>query len=48
MKNFIGQYHFNKVFEDEDSTKINIVNVLNKYVSDFTHIETGKNLDQKM
>ena len=39
---------FNKVFEDEDSTKINIVNVLNKYVSDFTHIETGKNLDQKM
>lgn len=39
---------FNKVFEDEDSTKTNIVNVLNKYVSDFTHIETGKNLDQKM
>ena len=39
---------FNKVFEDENSIKIDLVNVLKKYVSDFRHIETGKNLDQKM
>ena len=40
--------NFNKVFEDENSIKIDLVNVLKKYVSDFRHIETGKNLDQKM
>lgn len=39
---------FKKVFEKEDSNKIDIVNVVKKYVPDFMHIETGKHLDQKM
>ena len=28
--------------------KSDIVSVIKKYVPDFEHIETGKNLDQKM
>ena len=28
--------------------KQSIVNLLSKYIPDFTHIETGKTLDQKM
>ena len=39
---------FEKVFENSDSTKADIVVVIKKYVPDFEHIETGKNLDQKM
>ena len=39
---------FNNVFENPNSEKIDIVNVIKKYVSDFQHIETGKHLDQKM
>ena len=39
---------FNCVFEDENSVKSDIVRVLKKYVPDFEHIETGKQLDQKM
>ena len=39
---------FNKVFDDLNSEKINIVNVINKYITNFMHIETGKHLDQKM
>ena len=39
---------FDTVFESPDSDKSDIVNVINKYVPDFMHIETGKHLDQKM
>ena len=31
-----------------NSSKLDIVNVIKKYVPDFMHIETGKHLDQKM
>lgn len=39
---------FEKVFSNRNSVKLDIVNVINKYVPDFMHIETGKHLDQKM
>lgn len=39
---------FNLVFNNVNSDKIDIVNVIKKYVPDFEHIETGKHLDQKM
>lgn len=39
---------FDKVFNNSKSTKLDIVKTLKKYVPDFDHIETGKNLDQKM
>ena len=39
---------FEAVFSNIDSEKLDIVKVINKYVPDFLHIETGKNLDQKM
>lgn len=39
---------FDKVFDNPDSTKADIVSVIKKYVPDFEHIETGKHLDQKM
>ena len=39
---------FEKVFNNSESTKRDIVNTLLKYVPDFDHIETGKHLDQKM
>lgn len=39
---------FDKVFEDINSTKEDIIKVIKKYVPNFTHIETGKHLDQKM
>ena len=39
---------FERVFENFDSTKADIVKVIKKYVSNFEHIETGKHLDQKM
>jgi FlaA1/EpsC-like NDP-sugar epimerase len=39
---------FEKVFNNSESTKRDIVNTLFKYVPDFDHIETGKHLDQKM
>ena len=37
-----------KVFDNPNSTKADIVSVIKKYVPDFEHIETGKHLDQKM
>jgi len=40
--------NFDKVFENPNSTKADIVSVIKKYVPDFEHIETGKHLDQKM
>ena len=39
---------FEAVFNDLNSVKLDIVKVINKYVPDFMHIETGKYLDQKM
>ena len=39
---------FDKVFDNPNSTKADIVSVIKKYVPDFEHIETGKHLDQKM
>tara|TARA_B100001057_G_scaffold488949_1_gene574250 strand:- start:1769 stop:2947 length:1179 start_codon:yes stop_codon:yes gene_type:complete len=39
---------FNMVFNNPNSQKTDIVNVIKKYIPDFTHIETGKHLDQKM
>lgn len=39
---------FNDVFENSQSTKSDIIQVIKKYVTDFEHIETGKYLDQKM
>ena len=36
------------LFSQESASKHEIVNVLNKYLSTFKHIETGKGLDQKM
>ncbi len=39
---------FQKVFNKINLDKSDIVAVIKKYVPDFEHIETGKNLDQKM
>ena len=39
---------FENVFKDKNSQKSDLVDVINKYVPDFSHIETGKSLDQKM
>lgn len=39
---------FNKVFEKTNISKLSAIKVLKKYVPDFSHIETGKHLDQKM
>jgi FlaA1/EpsC-like NDP-sugar epimerase len=39
---------FEKVFDNTNTDKLDIVIVIKKYVPDFMHIETGKHLDQKM
>jgi len=39
---------FDNVFKNSNSNKLDIVTTIKKYVPDFTHIETGKHLDQKM
>ena len=39
---------FENVFNNSDSNKLDIIKIINKYVPDFIHIETGKHLDQKM
>ena len=39
---------FEKVFNNLNSVKSDIVTIIKKYVPDFMHIETGKHLDQKM
>jgi len=39
---------FQNVFNNLNSSKLDIVTVIKKYVPDFMHIETGKHLDQKM
>ena len=39
---------FESVFNNPNSQKSDIATIIKKYVPDFMHIETGKNLDQKM
>ena len=39
---------FKKVFDNPNSSKNDIIQVIKKYVPDFNHIEKGKHLDQKM
>ncbi len=39
---------FNDVFNNSNSKKLDIVNIIKKYVPDFMHKETGKHLDEKM
>ena len=39
---------FENVFQNTNSNKLDLVNVIKKYVPNFMHIETGKHLDQKM
>ena len=39
---------FDSVFNNSNSTKLDIIKTIKKYVPDFMHIETGKHLDQKM
>ncbi len=39
---------FDLIFKNNFSEKSDIISLLKKYVEDFCHIETGKNLDQKM
>jgi FlaA1/EpsC-like NDP-sugar epimerase len=39
---------FENLFNSPNSQKSDIVRLIKKYVPDFEHIETGKNLDQKM
>lgn len=39
---------FDNIFKNHNSTKLDIVNIIKKYITDFMHIETGKHLDQKM
>ena len=42
------KFDFENVFNNINSEKSDIVDLLKKYVPDFMHHETGKNLDQKM
>jgi FlaA1/EpsC-like NDP-sugar epimerase len=39
---------FDNIFKNHNSTKLDIVNIIKKYITDFMHIETDKHLDQKM
>ena len=39
---------FDDLFQNKLTKKSDIINVLKKYVIDFSHIEKGKHLDQKM
>lgn len=39
---------FRKLFDAEDVDKAKVVSLISKYLPDFSHIETGKSLDQKM
>jgi FlaA1/EpsC-like NDP-sugar epimerase len=40
--------HFETIFEKKDVDKSQIVALMSRLIDDFKHIETGKNLDQKM
>ncbi|MGW8122588.1 polysaccharide biosynthesis protein [Roseivirga echinicomitans] len=37
-----------QVIDSADCSKEGVIKILNKYIPNFNHIETGKNLDQKM
>lgn len=39
---------FNSLFDNKHLDKASIISLLNKHIPDFSHIETGKSLDQKM
>lgn len=39
---------FEKLFKKKNLFKRDVVNLLKKYIPNFDHVETGKNLDQKM
>jgi len=39
---------FKRTFADQESSKARLVEVIHQYIPNFSHIETGKNLDQKM
>ena len=39
---------FNNIFENQNSKKADIISLIKKYIPEFNHKETGKNLDQKM
>lgn len=39
---------FKQTFADDESSKARLVEVIRHYIPNFSHIETGKNLDQKM
>ena len=42
------KFDFDRVFNNSNSNKLDIIKVIKKYVPGFMHIETGKHLDQKM
>ena len=42
------QKDFKSIFNNPRSVKVDLIKVIKKYITDFSHIETGKNLDQKM
>tara|TARA_Y100000766_G_scaffold121209_1_gene104090 strand:+ start:22207 stop:23367 length:1161 start_codon:yes stop_codon:yes gene_type:complete len=39
---------FSRIFNNSNSTKNDVVELIKKYIPEFQHIEKGKNLDQKM
>ena len=39
---------FEKMFEQPDASKAKIVELIGQYLKDFSHIETGKSLDEKL
>jgi len=39
---------FEEVFNNSSSSKLDIIELIKKYVPDFQHIETGKHLDERM
>jgi len=46
IKDLLEQFEI--LFTQDDIDKAKIIALLHKYLPDFSHIETGKNLDQKM
>jgi len=46
VKTILGE--FDKLFTSDSLKKADIINLLNDHLPDFSHIETGKSLDQKM
>ena len=39
---------FSKIFSNDNFTKSDVIELINKYIPTFMHIETGKSLDEKM